>query len=54
MYDNILQSGPTIKRRSFEHRHKASAQHRNSKDGRKLPSEPTHSASGKITQIALL
>lgn len=54
MYDNILQSGPTVKRRSFEHRHKASSQHRNSKDGRKLPSALTRSARGMITQMSLL
>lgn len=42
MYDNFLQSGPTIKRRSFEHRHQTSTQHRNPKDGRKPGSEVTH------------
>lgn len=35
MHDNFLQSGSTVKRRGFEHRHKTSAQHRNSQEGKK-------------------
>lgn len=35
VHDNLLQSGPTIKRRSFEHRYKTSTQHWNSQEGKK-------------------
>lgn len=35
MYGNLLQPRPPIKRRSFEHRFKTSAQHRNAEEGTK-------------------
>lgn len=34
MYGNLLQSGPTVKRGSFEHRYKTFAEHGNFKNSK--------------------